>query len=77
RPKLRGDVRIYDCETGDERELTVTEAVLGKMERAYHDYREQIERFCTMRQVPYFAADAKEPFDELVLSVFRRGGFLR
>ncbi|HEY6557271.1 MAG TPA: DUF58 domain-containing protein [Polyangiaceae bacterium] len=77
RPKLRGDVRIYDCETGDERELTVTEPVLAKMERAYHEYREQIERFCTRRQVPYFAADASEPFDELVLSVFRRGGFLR
>jgi uncharacterized protein (DUF58 family) len=77
RPKLRGDVRIYDCETGDERELTITEPVLAKMERAYHDYREQIERFCTRSRVPYFAADASAPFDELVLSVFRRGGFLR
>jgi hypothetical protein len=25
RPELRGDVRVYDCETGDEREVTVTE----------------------------------------------------
>jgi hypothetical protein len=28
-------------------------------------------------QVPYFAADVGVPFDELVLRVFRRGGFLR
>ena len=25
RPTLNGDVRIYDCETGDEREVTITE----------------------------------------------------
>ena len=77
RPKLKGDVRIYDCETGDERELTVTEPLLEKMQRAYHAYREQIERFCASRQVPYFAADVGSEFDELVLRVFRRGGFLR
>lgn len=76
-PKLRGDVRIYDCETGDERELTVTEPLLEKMSQAYQAYLQQIERFCASRQVPYFAADVKTPFDELVLRVFRRGGFLR
>ncbi len=77
RPKLRGDVRIYDCETGDEREITVTPPLLDKMERAFHHYREQIERFCAQRQVPDFAASVDMPSDELVLSVSRRGGFLR
>ena len=77
RPALKGDVRIYDCETGEEREVTVTEAVLDKMQRAAHDYRASIERFCTQKQVSYFPADVDTPFDELVLRVFRRGGFLR
>jgi len=27
--------------------------------------------------VPYIAADVQMPFDELILRVFRRGGFLR
>ncbi len=74
---LKGDVRIYDCETGDEREVTVTPKLLERMQRAWGEYREQVERFCTARQVPYFAADVDTPFDELVLRVFRRGGFLR
>ena len=77
KPKLQGDVRIYDCETGDEREVTVTAKLLERMERAWNDYLVEVERFCTSRQVPYFVADVKTPFDELVLSVFRRGGFLR
>ncbi len=77
RPSLKGDVRIYDCETGEERELTITDGMLDKMQRAVSDYRAGIERFCTQKQVPYFPADVNTPFDELVLRVFRRGGFLR
>jgi hypothetical protein len=77
RPELKGDVRLYDCETGEEREVTVTDSLLDDMARAFDDYQKAIERFCTSRQVPYFAADVGVPFDELVLRVFRRGGFLR
>jgi uncharacterized protein (DUF58 family) len=77
RPDLKGDVRIYDCETGEEREVTVTQKLLERMEHAWNEYLVDVERFCTTRQVPYFVADVNTPFDELVLSVFRRGGFLR
>jgi uncharacterized protein (DUF58 family) len=77
RPELKGDVRLYDCETGEEREVTVTDSLLDDMALAFENYQKGIERFCTSRQVPYFAADVSIPFDELVLRVFRRGGFLR
>ena len=77
KPKLSGDVLVYDCETGDEREVTVTAKVLEKFEGAYRQYLDDIERFCTSKQVPYIRADVQQPFDELILRVFRRGGFLR
>lgn len=77
RPKLAGDVLLYDCETGDEREVTVTAKVLERFEEAYRGYLEEIDRFCTSKQVPYIRADVSMPFDELILRVFRRGGFLR
>lgn len=77
RPDLRGDVRLYDCETGEEREVTVTPALLRRMDQAVADYRQRIERFCTRKQVPYFAADVKRPFEEQVLELFHKGGFLR
>lgn len=77
RPELRGDVRIVDCESGEGQEVTVTPKVLETLERSYGEYRLGIERFCASRQVSYFAAGVDESFDELVLRVFRRGGFLR
>ncbi len=77
KPNLRGDVRVYDCETGEEREVTVTAKVLERYEQAYKEYLDEAQRFCTSRQVSYFRADVGVPFDELILRVFRRGGFLR
>lgn len=77
KPDFKGDVVLYDVETGEEREVTVTPDLLERIQQAYGEYRTNLERFCVSRQVPYFAADVDTPFDELVLSVFRRGGFLR
>ncbi len=77
RPDLKGDVCVYDCETGEEREVTVTAKVLERFGQAYEEYLEEAQRFCTSRQVSYFRADVTIPFDELILRVFRRGGFLR
>jgi uncharacterized protein (DUF58 family) len=77
KPKLNGDVLVYDCETGDEREVTVTAKVLSLFGEAYTAYLADIDRFCATHQVPYVTASVDVPFDELILRVFRRGGFLR
>jgi uncharacterized protein (DUF58 family) len=37
-PDIRGDVRVYDCETGAEREVTVTAKILEKYQHAYGEY---------------------------------------
>jgi uncharacterized protein (DUF58 family) len=77
KPKLNGDVLVYDCETGDEREVTVTAKVLSLFGEAYAAYLADIDRFCATHQVPYVTASVDVAFDELILRVFRRGGFLR
>ncbi len=76
-PELRGDVRVYDCETGDEREVTVTQKVLDRYAKAYDDWLGAVGKYCASKQVDYFRADVTVPFDELILRVFRKGGFLR
>jgi len=76
-PELRGDVRVYDCETGDEREVTVTAKVLDRYAKAYDDWLATVGKYCASKQVDYFRAEVTVPFDELILRVFRKGGFLR
>jgi hypothetical protein len=54
----------------------VTPKVLSQYRTAYEGYLSDIKKFCTERQVPYVSADVKVPFDDLVLRVLRRGGFV-
>jgi uncharacterized protein (DUF58 family) len=77
RGAVLGDINVYDCETGEEREVTVTERVLEEIRAAHREYDSSIQKFCTRSHVPYFAAPADVAFDELVLRVLRRGGVVR
>jgi uncharacterized protein (DUF58 family) len=76
RPRLAGDVRIYDCETGEDREVTVTPKVLARFREAYEQYLAEVKRFCTERQVSYVSSDVRVPFDDLVLRVLRHGALV-
>jgi uncharacterized protein (DUF58 family) len=76
-PKLQGDLSLVDCETGQTREVTITNRILERYAEVHRRYREQIEQFCREKQVTHFAAHTNVPFDELVLRVLRRGGLLR
>lgn len=74
---IRGDVSIVDCETGERRDVTLTDGLLRRLQEAGQQYRQSVERFCTNARIPYFAAGADEAFDDVVLGILRRGGFLQ
>ena len=75
-PQLRGDVEIVDMETGETREVTVTERQLADYKQLHRQWCDGLRDFCGSRGVAYFRADTGVPFDELVLKIFRAGGFL-
>lgn len=76
-PSIRGDLRLVDCETGAVREVTVTDRLLRRYRAAHEEFCKEIEEFCLHRQIPCFRAGLSVPFDDLVLRIFRAGGFLR
>jgi uncharacterized protein (DUF58 family) len=76
-PSLHGDLTLVDCETGDSREVTVSKALLEAYQREHEKYCAELEQFCTSRTMPFFRTHTSLPFDELVLKIFRAGGFLR
>jgi uncharacterized protein (DUF58 family) len=76
-PKLHGDLTLIDCETGDEREVTISRSLLDAYTREHERYCDELSAFCTSRAFPYFRTHTQVPFDELVLRIFRTGGFLR
>lgn len=76
-PALRGELQLVDCETGEVRDITVTASLMKRYQEAFESFSKELEDFCTKRRMLYFRAAVQEPFDELILRVFRAGGFLK
>lgn len=75
-PSFRGDLQLVDCETGDVTDVTVTSSLKREYVKAFEAWAEELEEYCLKRNILYFKAPIQVPFDELVLRVFRAGGFL-
>ncbi len=76
-PTLHGDLTLVDCETGETKEVTISKSILDAYMREHERYCGELESFCTKRSMPFFRTQTAIPFDELVLKIFRSGGFLR
>jgi uncharacterized protein (DUF58 family) len=77
RPTLHGDLDLVDCETGDIVPVTVTPALLDAYRQAHADAMAELEEFCRSRNVLYLRTPVQTPFEDLILRIFRMGGFLR
>jgi uncharacterized protein (DUF58 family) len=77
RPAVKGDLRLLDMETGEERIATVSPQVIEAYEREFEEYCERLESFCTSIQASFVRTLTSTPFEDLVLKVFREGKFLK
>ena len=77
RPTLRGDLELVDVETRRDARGHRHRAAAGRLRRARTPTTaRKLESFCAGRALPYYRADVAVPFEELVLRMFREGGFL-
>ena len=76
-PQLHGDLALVDCETGDTREVTVSRSLLEAYKREHEKYCNELEAYCTRYAMAFFRTHTGIAFDQLVLKIFRSGGFLR
>ncbi len=76
-PTVQGELQLVDVETGDVRELTLTPEVVKEYREAFFEFSGELEEYCTRKQVLYFRVPIQEEFDELILRIFRAGGFVK
>jgi uncharacterized protein (DUF58 family) len=76
-PNLRGDLTLIDCETQETRDVTVSPRLLDEYRRAHARWCSEVEDFCKKRQITYFRTPTQTPFEDLILRIFRSGGFLK
>lgn len=71
-----GDVALVDSETGELRELTLTPPLMAEYAKAFEQFSQAIERSAREAGARCLRVDVAVPFDEVVLRIFRQGGFL-
>lgn len=76
-PQLVGDLRLVDCETGETREVSINQYLLGRYRRALAEYCGELTALCTRYGMNYIRTTTDVPFDELVLRTLRARGVLR
>ncbi len=76
-PRLAGDLRLVDVETGRAVEITADAEALRAYAAARDEYFQGIERFCFRHGIDYLRTASSVPAEEIVLRHLRRGGLLR
>jgi uncharacterized protein (DUF58 family) len=76
-PKVLGDLRLSECETGESAEITATEPLLAAYREAIERFLAELEAFCLRRGIGYALATTAIPFADLVLRVLRDGVMMR
>ena len=75
-PRLRGDLRLTDTETGQVHEVTANEGLLRAYEREVAAFLDGLDKFCRQRQIGYRRATTDVGFEDFVLRTLRDGGGL-
>ncbi len=76
-PGLLGDLDLVDCESGDVREVTVTEKALVSYRAAVDRFYEDVSSYGRQFEVPIAQVVTSMDFESVILDMFRRGGLVR
>ncbi|MEZ6063829.1 MAG: DUF58 domain-containing protein [Planctomycetaceae bacterium] len=73
-PLLLGDVELCDAETGEVRNLVITEKHQQAYQARFAAFLASLREYCSKYGIGCTIADAEMPFDELVLGMIRSTG---
>ncbi len=75
-PSLLGDYHLVDVETNQLRPVTINENHIKRYQALFQKYCDDLDRYCRQREISLVRTTTKAPFEELILRIFRMGGFV-
>ncbi|MCC7491183.1 MAG: DUF58 domain-containing protein [Fimbriimonadaceae bacterium] len=76
-PQVTGDLKLIDSETGEAREITVSDSLLRRYRRSAAAWCDGLRQFCRGRGMAYVQALTSDPVEALVQTALRRLGLVR
>ena len=74
--RVQGEVELVDSETGEEREISVSPALLRDYQAAVDRFCGGLQGFCRRYGLDYIRTTTSMPFEDLVLKYLRRVGLV-
>jgi len=71
-PTLSGELKLQDAETGDTKEITITDRMLERYQRRLETFCQSLNQFCTRNNITYLRISTSLPFEDLILRALRR-----
>jgi len=75
-PNLLGDYHLIDVETNQLRHVTINENHLKRYQALFQKYCNDMDLYCKQREINLVRTTTAAPFEELILGIFRIGGFV-
>ena len=76
-PDVQGDLRLVDCEDGDEAEVTVTGPLLKRYKQTLAAFVDSAREFCARRGMTYLLARSETPVEQLLTGYLATRGLVR
>jgi uncharacterized protein (DUF58 family) len=76
-PGAQGDLKLLDCEDGDQREVSISAGLLNRYQQTLAAFIEQAKSFCNKRAISYVPARSDQSPDVLVNEYLRTKGLVR
>ena len=76
-PAAQGDLKLVDCEDGDQREVSISAGLLNRYQQTLAAFIEQAKAFCNKRSITYVPARSDQAADVLVNEYLRSKGLVR
>lgn len=70
-PTFLGDMQLVDCETGNERKVTVTERKLRQYKQLFQGFLEDVETYCRNHGLSHTRTATDVPFDAVLMRMMR------
>ncbi len=71
-----GEIRLLDVETSEVCRVWMTKRELARYAKAFTQFTDDLQTFCTQRRIDYFPWTTDRPFEDAFLSLLSRGNAL-
>jgi len=71
-PSLSGELKLQDSESGETKEVTITDRLMAGYQKRLTAFCRNLEDFCIRNNMSYIRVSTNLPFEDLILKEFRK-----